>query len=172
MPRSRLVYNSQMQKCTIHISFCMHSCMCTCAVQRIHARTHVHTFSNKYTYTRAHAHARTHIHTQTHTHTQMRELVSDFFNCRYARCLRSLDSMIPNLMLDMHLAEHVKELHAQVRNAGIFFITPSRRLFFFLDDTYTFLLFWVDTPEEPTLPPKPLSRAPTQTKRVPIRSYF
>jgi len=43
----------------------------------------------------------------------MRELVLDFYNCRYARCLRSLDAMIPNLMLDIHLAEHVKELHAQ-----------------------------------------------------------
>jgi len=45
----------------------------------------------------------------------MRELVADFYNCCYARCLRSLDAMIPMLMLDMHLAEHVKDLHGQVR---------------------------------------------------------
>uniref|UniRef100_A0A7S3R7C1 PCI domain-containing protein n=1 Tax=Dunaliella tertiolecta TaxID=3047 RepID=A0A7S3R7C1_DUNTE len=50
---------------------------------------------------------------------EMRELVSDFYNCRYARCLRSLDALIPTLSLDMHLAPYIKELHAHIRQRAL-----------------------------------------------------
>lgn len=80
-----------------------------------------------HTYRRANGHTHTHV---THPHTrprpcprahappQLRELVADFYNCRYERCLRTLDGMLPALQLDMHLAEHVKDLHSQVWGRG------------------------------------------------------
>lgn len=53
------------------------------------------------------------------SHTQVREVVADFYACRYARCLRSLDALKPSLLLDLHLAEHVAPLYAQIRSRAL-----------------------------------------------------
>ncbi|KAL6764284.1 26S proteasome subunit RPN7-domain-containing protein [Haematococcus lacustris] len=50
---------------------------------------------------------------------EVRELVMDFYACRYARCLRSLASMAPQLALDPHLAEHLPALQAQIRKHAL-----------------------------------------------------
>mmetsp|Transcript_5331 Transcript_5331/g.11649 ORF Transcript_5331/g.11649 Transcript_5331/m.11649 type:complete len:465 (+) Transcript_5331:170-1564(+) len=46
---------------------------------------------------------------------ELRELIRDFHASRYASCLRALDSLLPSLHLDPHLAEHVPALYRLIR---------------------------------------------------------
>ena len=49
---------------------------------------------------------------------QVREAVYDFYHSRYASCIEQLDKLKPDLLLDVHLHDHVKQLCAR---------TPMRR---------------------------------------------
>lgn len=43
----------------------------------------------------------------------------DFYNSRYAQCLSYLDRLKPDLMLDLHLHDHVKQLYDDVRSRAL-----------------------------------------------------
>jgi len=50
---------------------------------------------------------------------QVREAVHDFFHSRYASCLAHLDRLKPDLLLDIHLHDHVKQLYEDVRSKAL-----------------------------------------------------
>jgi len=50
---------------------------------------------------------------------QVREAVHDFFHSRYASCLDYLDKLKPDLLLDLHLHDHVKQLYDDVRSKAL-----------------------------------------------------
>ena len=49
----------------------------------------------------------------------IREAVQDFFHSRYAACLSYLDRLRPDLALDLHLHDHVKQLYEDVRSKAL-----------------------------------------------------
>ncbi|PXF44841.1 COP9 signalosome complex subunit 1 [Gracilariopsis chorda] len=51
----------------------------------------------------------------------MREVIYDFHNSRFTRCLQTMEKMRPELMLDMHLGsnEHVETLFRMIRRKAI-----------------------------------------------------
>ncbi|TYZ59285.1 hypothetical protein PybrP1_006561 [[Pythium] brassicae (nom. inval.)] len=49
----------------------------------------------------------------------LRELISDFYSSNYASCLQTLESMKPELSLDMYLCAHVDKLCHEIRSRGI-----------------------------------------------------
>ena len=51
--------------------------------------------------------------------SQLRDLIKDFYNSRYASCLSALDTLMPSLLLDMHLGSHAAALYAQIRQRAI-----------------------------------------------------
>jgi len=64
---------------------------------------------------------------------QVREAVNDFFHSRYASCLSYLDKLKPDLLLDLHLHDHVEELYTDVRSKALIqyfspFVTVNMRL--------------------------------------------
>ncbi|CAG7725017.1 unnamed protein product [Allacma fusca] len=50
---------------------------------------------------------------------QVRDVIFKFYESKYATCLRLLDDMRDNLLLDMYLAPHVRTLYAQIRSRGL-----------------------------------------------------
>ncbi|KAH0456043.1 hypothetical protein IEQ34_013950 [Dendrobium chrysotoxum] len=50
---------------------------------------------------------------------EVRELINDFYASRYASCLDYLENLKPNLLLDIHLHDHVEPLYAQIRHKAI-----------------------------------------------------
>ncbi|KAL8554337.1 hypothetical protein ACS0TY_002501 [Phlomoides rotata] len=50
---------------------------------------------------------------------EMRELINDFYTSRYASCLEYLSNLKPNLLLDIHLNDHVETLYEQIRNKAL-----------------------------------------------------
>ena len=50
---------------------------------------------------------------------QVREAVHDFFHSRYASCLAHLEKLRPDLLLDLHLHDHVKQLYDDVRSKAL-----------------------------------------------------
>jgi COP9 signalosome complex subunit 1 len=50
---------------------------------------------------------------------EVRELINDFYASNYASCLRYLDKLKPNLLLDIHLHEHVESLYQRIRNKAL-----------------------------------------------------
>uniref|UniRef100_UPI00358FBBF2 COP9 signalosome complex subunit 1-like isoform X2 n=2 Tax=Myxine glutinosa TaxID=7769 RepID=UPI00358FBBF2 len=50
---------------------------------------------------------------------QVRDVIFHFYESNYACCLRMLDDMRDNLLLDMYLAPHVCTLYGQIRNRGL-----------------------------------------------------
>jgi COP9 signalosome complex subunit 1 len=50
---------------------------------------------------------------------QVRELITDFYNSRYASCLNYLQQLRPELELDIHLHDHVESLYQKIRNKAI-----------------------------------------------------
>lgn len=50
---------------------------------------------------------------------EVRELINDFYTSRYASCLDYLDNLKPNLLLDIHLHDHVETLYTQIRHKAI-----------------------------------------------------
>jgi len=63
----------------------------------------------------------------------VREAVNDFFHSRYASCLAYLDKLKPDLLLDLHLHDHVEQLYTDVRSKALIqyfspFVTVNMRL--------------------------------------------
>ncbi|PKI45393.1 COP9 signalosome complex subunit 1 [Punica granatum] len=50
---------------------------------------------------------------------EVRELINDFYSSRYASCLEYLGNLKANLMLDIHLHDHVETLYNQIRHKAI-----------------------------------------------------
>ncbi|KAG1663636.1 hypothetical protein FOA52_011691 [Chlamydomonas sp. UWO 241] len=50
---------------------------------------------------------------------ELRDLIRDFHESRYAKCLRSLDGMQAGMRLDLHLSEHLDSLYAQIRQRAV-----------------------------------------------------
>jgi len=49
----------------------------------------------------------------------IRELILDFYSSRYASCLTYLQKMKNDLLLDIHLHEHVDKLYQEIRNKAL-----------------------------------------------------
>eukprot|EP00124_Ichthyophonus_hoferi_P002164 Ihof_evm15s136 gene=Ihof_evmTU15s136 len=49
----------------------------------------------------------------------LRELISDFYNCRYGACLEHLNTIRSDCLLDMHLYSHVNELYSNIRKKAL-----------------------------------------------------
>ncbi|KAG5833004.1 hypothetical protein ANANG_G00297260 [Anguilla anguilla] len=50
---------------------------------------------------------------------QVRDIIFKFYESKYASCLKMLDDMKDNLLLDMYLAPHVRTLYTQIRNRAL-----------------------------------------------------
>ncbi|KAI4973382.1 hypothetical protein ZWY2020_035643, partial [Hordeum vulgare] len=50
---------------------------------------------------------------------EVRELVNDFYASRYGSCLEHLEKLKPNLLLDIHLSEHLETLYNDIRHKAI-----------------------------------------------------
>ncbi|KAE8807790.1 COP9 signalosome complex subunit 1 [Hordeum vulgare] len=50
---------------------------------------------------------------------EVRELVNDFYASRYGSCLEHLEKLKPNLLLDIHLREHLETLYNDIRYKAI-----------------------------------------------------
>ncbi|XXG76081.1 hypothetical protein AAC387_Pa08g0508 [Persea americana] len=50
---------------------------------------------------------------------EVRELINDFYASRYASCLEYLENLKGNLLLDIHLHDHVETLYGQIRHKAI-----------------------------------------------------
>jgi len=50
---------------------------------------------------------------------QLREVIQCFYDSRYGQCLKLLQEMKDNLMLDMYLAPHINTLFSMIRNRGL-----------------------------------------------------
>ncbi|XVF22619.1 hypothetical protein REPUB_Repub12eG0186900 [Reevesia pubescens] len=50
---------------------------------------------------------------------EVRELINDFYSSHYASCLEYLGNLKSNLMLDIHLHDHVETLYDQIRNKAL-----------------------------------------------------
>ncbi|KAL3517108.1 hypothetical protein ACH5RR_024010 [Cinchona calisaya] len=50
---------------------------------------------------------------------EIRELIQDFYTSHYASCLEYLGNLKANLLLDIHLHDHVETLYDQIRNKAL-----------------------------------------------------
>lgn len=50
---------------------------------------------------------------------QLRDIIFKFYESKYASCLKLLDEIRDNLMLDMYLAPHINSLYMQIRNRAL-----------------------------------------------------
>lgn len=50
---------------------------------------------------------------------QLRDIIFKFYDSKYASCLKMLDEIKDNLLLDMYLAPHVNTLYTQIRNRAL-----------------------------------------------------
>ena len=50
---------------------------------------------------------------------EVRELLQDFYDSNYAKCLRALEKLKPDLLLDLHLHDHVETLYADIRSKAL-----------------------------------------------------
>ncbi|KAJ0008111.1 hypothetical protein Pint_29026 [Pistacia integerrima] len=50
---------------------------------------------------------------------EVRELINDFYSCHYGSCLDYLGNLKANLLLDIHLHDHVETLYDQIRNKAL-----------------------------------------------------
>uniref|UniRef100_A0A7M4ED27 COP9 signalosome complex subunit 1 n=1 Tax=Crocodylus porosus TaxID=8502 RepID=A0A7M4ED27_CROPO len=57
---------------------------------------------------------------------QVRDIIFKFYESKYASCLKMLDEMKDNLLLDMYLAPHVRTLYTQIRNRALIQILYAR----------------------------------------------
>jgi len=49
----------------------------------------------------------------------VRDIINDFYDSRYGRCLALLDKIKSDLLLDLHLHDHVNALYIKIRNKAI-----------------------------------------------------
>ncbi|KAK4415958.1 COP9 signalosome complex subunit [Sesamum alatum] len=54
---------------------------------------------------------------------EIRELISDFYTSHYASCLEYLGNLKGNLLLDIHLHNHLETLYKQIRNKALIHYT-------------------------------------------------
>ncbi|KAJ0439302.1 putative proteasome component (PCI) domain, winged helix DNA-binding domain superfamily [Helianthus annuus] len=50
---------------------------------------------------------------------EVRELIHDFYSSHYASCLDRLGNLKANLLLDIHLHDHVETLYTEIRNKAL-----------------------------------------------------
>ncbi|XP_076171677.1 COP9 signalosome subunit 1b isoform X2 [Ptiloglossa arizonensis] len=50
---------------------------------------------------------------------QLRDIVFKFYESKYASCLKLLDEIKDNILLDMYIAQHVNALYTQIRNRAL-----------------------------------------------------
>ncbi|XP_012259039.1 COP9 signalosome complex subunit 1 isoform X1 [Athalia rosae] len=50
---------------------------------------------------------------------QLRDIIFKFYNSKYASCLKLLDEIKDNILLDMYIAPHVASLYTQIRNRAL-----------------------------------------------------
>lgn len=50
---------------------------------------------------------------------QLRDIIFKFYESKYASCLKLLDEIKENLLLDMYIAPHVNTLYSQIRNRAL-----------------------------------------------------
>jgi len=50
---------------------------------------------------------------------QLREVIQCFYDSRYGQCLKLLDELKDNFMLDVYLAPHIQTLFSKIRNRGL-----------------------------------------------------
>lgn len=50
---------------------------------------------------------------------QLRDIVFKFYESKYASCLKLLDEIRDNLLLDMYIAPHVNTLYTKIRNRAL-----------------------------------------------------
>ncbi|XP_052862079.1 COP9 signalosome complex subunit 1b [Anopheles cruzii] len=50
---------------------------------------------------------------------QLRDIIFKFYDSKYASCLKLLDEIKDNLLLDMYIAPHVNVLYTQIRNRAL-----------------------------------------------------
>jgi len=50
---------------------------------------------------------------------QLREVIQCFYDSKYGQCLKLLDEMKDNLMLDIYLAPHIQTIFSMIRNRGL-----------------------------------------------------
>ncbi|KAG8363345.1 hypothetical protein BUALT_Bualt19G0012800 [Buddleja alternifolia] len=56
---------------------------------------------------------------------EIRELINDFYTSHYATCLEYMGNLKANLLLDIHLHDHVETLYEQIRNKALIQYTHS-----------------------------------------------
>ncbi|KAL3285246.1 hypothetical protein HHI36_019356 [Cryptolaemus montrouzieri] len=50
---------------------------------------------------------------------QLRDIIFKFYESKYASCLKSLDEIKDNLLLDIYIAPHINNLYTQIRNRAL-----------------------------------------------------
>jgi COP9 signalosome complex subunit 1 len=50
---------------------------------------------------------------------QLRDIIFKFYESKYASCLKLLDEIKDNLLLDMYIAPHINTLYTQIRNRAL-----------------------------------------------------
>jgi len=56
---------------------------------------------------------------------QVRELIQDFYESRYTSALSVLDKLLPELVFDIHLREHVQTLYQKIRSRSLIqYVSP------------------------------------------------
>lgn len=50
---------------------------------------------------------------------QLRDIILKFYESKYASCLKLLDEIKDNLLLDMYIAPHINNLYTQIRNRAL-----------------------------------------------------
>ena len=50
---------------------------------------------------------------------QLRDIIFKFYESKYASCLKLLDEIKDNILLDMYIAPHVNTLYLQIRNRAL-----------------------------------------------------
>ena len=50
---------------------------------------------------------------------QLRDIIFKFYESKYAACLKLLDEIKDNILLDLYIAPHVNTLYTQIRNRAL-----------------------------------------------------
>jgi hypothetical protein len=74
---------------------------------------------------------------------QLRDIIHKFYESKYASCLKFLDEIKDNLLLDMYLAPHVSTLYTQIRNRALCQVSAI----FWFDPIYMYVYFFEGLPQ-------------------------
>ncbi|KAK7111352.1 hypothetical protein V1264_011001 [Littorina saxatilis] len=78
---------------------------------------------------------------------QLRDILHNFYESKYAKCLKLLGDIKDNLLLDLYLAPHVSPLYTQIRNRALCQVSSQCLV------TCTVVPVMKDLPGPPTCPP-------------------